>query len=154
MNLKEDIKFKEFFFEKFDSFRRSKIIYYKNICKNDCDSIDLLINLTKEDLIDNIKLKKMHLNLLINLINKIKIERNKFILFLEKFNMLFYLKMFDKKGIYYFEYFYKNIKNIQNLNKIIKNNKDCEIIFKNTPKYLKSNQFNNEGIDDTQGELH
>ena len=47
---------------------------------------------------------------------------------------------------YNFTTFYNKIKTINNLINIIKNNKNANILFKNTPKYLMDHNIDMEGV--------
>ena len=53
--------FREYFLRKFDGFKSSKILYYNNIVKNECNDIDTLITLDEYGLKNVININIIHL---------------------------------------------------------------------------------------------
>ena len=128
-NRKEEL-FRKYFLKTFDSMKSNKI-YYNNLVDNDLNSIDTFILIENMDDINGyIKPKnKIHANLLLKRINKIKKDRNIFESKLDRINMSDYLDVFDLYGIYTLNEYNNKIKTINDLKNILNNNKDSELIF-------------------------
>ena len=128
--------FKEYFLNEF-SHIKSRVKYYNNLVSNEITSINTFILINNiSDVNEYIQpINKIHGNLFLKTINQIIRDRNKFEEKLESINMFDYLDDFDRHGIFTLKQYNNKIKNINDLKKIINNNKACITIF---------NSINNE----------
>lgn len=140
--------FQKYFINEFKMYKQWTNRYFENIRNNDCDDIDIFIYLDRNTLRNDFEIKLCHISSFMNKINSIKEDREIWIEYLKTLNLYCHLNAFNDRGIYTFNEFYKEIKNVNTLNHFIGNMYNSNKIFKNTPKYLQ-NKDKNEGNDDT-----
>ena len=127
--------FDHFYNKHFKAFKGINGAYYNNLKTNDCNYMEIFIDLTENALTNDIKVKSFHVKKFTRMIYDLQQFRN----FLANYHQKHYIELFYKNGIYTLDEFYLRFKSINDLKKILKDNKDSIIIYKNTPKFKHNN---------------